>query len=71
MKTIQAILITALVMGCAQKETGVTDLDNALAAAQKDQSKANAFYNLFLNSDVLIPTRDTNLPRATPPLTLP
>jgi hypothetical protein len=60
MKTIQAILITALVMGCAQKETGVTDLDNALAAAQKDQSKANAFYNLFLNSDVLIPTRDTS-----------
>lgn len=60
MKTIKAILITALFTACVRKEGDMTDLDNALAAAQKDQSLADAFYSLFLNTDVLIPTRDTS-----------
>ena len=37
----------------------MTDLDSALVAAQGDQSRGNVFYSLFLNSDVLIPTRDS------------
>ena len=36
----------------------MTELDKALAASLKDQAKSDAFYSLFLNSDVLIPTRD-------------
>ncbi len=40
----------------------MTELDNALSAAQKDQAKSDSFYNLFLNSDVLIPTHYTTDP---------
>lgn len=40
----------------------MTELDKALSAAQQDQTKANAFYSLFLNSDVLIPTWDAGSP---------
>jgi hypothetical protein len=36
----------------------MTELDKALIAAQSDQAQANTFYNLFLNSDVFIPTYD-------------
>ena len=36
----------------------MTELDKALIAAQGDQAQANTFYNLFLNSDVFIPTYD-------------
>lgn len=59
---ILAIPIAALLFGCARQENGMTELDKALAAAQQDQAKSDAFYNLFLNSDVLIPTRDTATP---------
>ena len=36
----------------------MTQLDKSLIAAQQDNSKANDFYNLFLNTDVYIPTHD-------------
>lgn len=42
----------------------MTELDKALAAAQQDQAKGDAFYSLFLNSDVLIPTRDAAAPES-------
>jgi hypothetical protein len=45
-------------MGSAQTGGQVTQLDKSLIAAQQDNSKANDFYNLFLNTDVYIPTRD-------------
>ena len=38
----------------------MTDIDKALYASQHDQAKADAFYNLFLNSDVIIPTYSLN-----------
>lgn len=40
----------------------MTELDKALVAAQQDQTQSDAFYSLFLNSDVLIPTRDAGAP---------
>ena len=58
MKTLTAIPIVTMLIGCAGQESGVTELDKALAAAQEDQAKAESFYNLFLNSDVFIPTHD-------------
>jgi hypothetical protein len=36
----------------------MTPLDKALQAALSDQSKAGEFYNLFLRSDIYIPTHD-------------
>jgi hypothetical protein len=36
----------------------MTDLDRALAESQKDQSKSDGFYNLFLNMDVFVPTHN-------------
>jgi SseB protein C-terminal domain/SseB protein N-terminal domain len=45
-------------MGSAQTGGQVTQLDKSLIAAQQDNSKANDFYNLFLNTDVYIPTQD-------------
>jgi hypothetical protein len=41
-----------------QRVIEMTELDKALAAAQQDRGKTDAFYSLFLNTDVLIPTRD-------------
>ena len=58
MKTTLAILIVTLLVGCARQESAMTELDKALVAAQKDQAKTDAFYSLFLNSEVIIPTRD-------------
>ena len=46
----------ALLLGCARQDNRMTDLDRALDASQHDQTKADAFYNLFLNSDIFIPT---------------
>ncbi len=62
MKKILAILTVALLVGCARQENGMTELDKALAAAQQDPTQSDAFYSLFLNSDVLIPTRDAAAP---------
>jgi hypothetical protein len=36
----------------------MTPLDHALEVAEKEQEKGNVFYNLFLNTDVFIPTHD-------------
>lgn len=36
----------------------MTPLDQALEAAKQDQTKGEAFYSLFLNSEVFIPTHD-------------
>lgn len=36
----------------------MTQLDKSLIAARQDNSKANDFYNLFLSTDVYIPTHD-------------
>lgn len=49
-------MMLALLLGCARQDSRMTSLDKALAASQHDQTKADAFYNLFLNSDVFIPT---------------
>ncbi len=62
MKKILAIQTVALFVGCARQENGMTKLDKALAAAQQDQTKSDAFYSLFLNSDLLIPTREAAAP---------
>jgi hypothetical protein len=39
-------------------EDKMTPIDKAYAAAIKDQTKAGDFYNLFLRSDIFIPTFD-------------
>lgn len=44
--------------GSAQTGGQVTQLDKSLIAARQDNTKANDFYNLFLNTDVYIPTHD-------------
>jgi hypothetical protein len=36
----------------------LTQLDNALIGAQRDPNQEAAFYNIFLNSDLFIPTYD-------------
>jgi len=39
-------------------EDKMTPLDKAYETALKDQTKAGEFYNLFLRSDIFIPTFD-------------
>ncbi|HEX5734554.1 MAG TPA: enhanced serine sensitivity protein SseB C-terminal domain-containing protein [Blastocatellia bacterium] len=46
-------------LGLAQSSGQMTPLDKALQAARQDKSKANEFYNLFLKTDIYIPTHDT------------
>ncbi len=54
-------LATALLIlfaAALHAEDKMTPIDKAYAAAFKDQTKAGDFYNLFLRSDIFIPTFD-------------
>lgn len=51
-----AVLALVFVMGCISQKNDMTELDKALAASHDTPEKADAFYGLFLNTDIFIPT---------------
>lgn len=53
-----AVLALVMIVGCVSQKGEMTELDKALAASHENDEKADAFYTLFLNSDVFIPTHD-------------
>ena len=59
---IKRILILLLLSSIAQAEGDkkkMTPLDTAYVAAMKNEDKQSEFYNIFLNSELFIPTHET------------
>ncbi len=56
---ILALIPAALLM--ANGQTQMTALDKALEAATKNPEKQSEYYNLFLNSEIFVPTHDLPL----------
>ena len=56
------LFIATVVIGAQEKQSKdkMTPLDKALQAAQSDNSKVNDFYNLFLATDIYVPTHDSS-----------
>lgn len=56
---ILALIPATLLM--ANTQTQMTALDKALEAATKNPEKQSDYYNLFLNSEIFVPTHDLPL----------
>jgi hypothetical protein len=61
-RLILVLFTAAVVIGAQEKQSKdqMTPLDKALQAAQSDKSKVNEFYDLFLATDVYVPTHDSS-----------
>ncbi|HXM51000.1 MAG TPA: enhanced serine sensitivity protein SseB C-terminal domain-containing protein [Pyrinomonadaceae bacterium] len=54
------LLMATVVIGVQESKDKMTPLDKALQAAQSDRSRTNDFYNLFLATDLYVPTHDAS-----------